>query len=521
MQLALRDAVRVARCCRGCSMVMLTHRVPDHRAATALPTHRSCMADEQKVQITGIAGDICTPPCVNNTCPTDVPPGVTAKPACALHDQAGDGYCALTCTPATADAQCGKNATCKTAGQGQGICTYDDIPPPPSSAHWKPVNSPTFEELGVVIDVAFTKDGKTGFAGAGSNGVGAQVVKTTDAGVTWKSIWPVQKVNSTPAFNIFLAGAAKSDTEAVIAGALFDVYTTDGIDFNASSNAFLSPAQDAHVLPDGRYALTGQFGNSSNGVMMSDDGREWTPVNMDGVNMTLFPARYAAFPSADVWYVTAGLFPNNNVKLTRGVRMNPDASGYELDFGAIESPDDDSSGPVDCSKDPDNCYSLAVVKTADGGKTWSVVYSDINTGHNVYPNGIDCWSETHCVFNMEGDTSSIMVTRDGGKTWKAGHHDTDSASSLMAVSFLSDTEVWSSGGHMTQADFEGRFFHSLDGGDTWVKEAIPDLYIIAFDMQTATSGYSVALTIQSGVELLKYDATGVQGTTPAITAELL
>ena len=53
--------------------------------------------------------------------------------------------------------------------------------------------------------------------------------------------------------------------------------------------------------------------------------------------------------------------------------------------------------------------------------------------------------------------------------------------------------------------FEGRFWHSLDGGDTWTKEAIKGLYyIFSFDMTSKESGYSVALTQASGVQLLKY-----------------
>ena len=88
-----------------------------------------CASDEISVQITGITGDICTPPCAGTTCPTDVPAGVTATPVCALKDPTGKQYCILECTPSenkadgTNDA-CGA-ATCK-AIQGVGVCTYDD-----------------------------------------------------------------------------------------------------------------------------------------------------------------------------------------------------------------------------------------------------------------------------------------------------------------------------------------------------------------------------------------------------------
>ena len=103
------------------------------RSVTANNTHyedpkpNGCRADEEAIQISGVAGDFCTPQCVGTTCPTDVPPGVTATPTCALQDASGNKFCALMCTPGskTQDSQCGETASCKPIS-GIGICTYDD-----------------------------------------------------------------------------------------------------------------------------------------------------------------------------------------------------------------------------------------------------------------------------------------------------------------------------------------------------------------------------------------------------------
>ena len=49
-----------------------------------------CLKDETAVQVQGLGGDFCTPPCtgpLKSTCPTDVPKGVTAAPECALQDR--------------------------------------------------------------------------------------------------------------------------------------------------------------------------------------------------------------------------------------------------------------------------------------------------------------------------------------------------------------------------------------------------------------------------------------------------
>merc|ERR1712127_944303 len=88
-----------------------------------------CEADEQAVQVQGLAGDFCSPDCTSAACPTDVPAGVTAAPQCALKTTTGKKACALICSATTdeeslraGDAMCGK-ATCQPI-QGTGLCTY-------------------------------------------------------------------------------------------------------------------------------------------------------------------------------------------------------------------------------------------------------------------------------------------------------------------------------------------------------------------------------------------------------------
>merc|ERR1719506_3224652 len=100
--------------------------------AMANPTHygdpaKGCEADEQGVRVQGVSGDFCSPKCSGDSCPTDVPQGVTAKPTCALRSPTGDSYCALVCSPSEwrsngANGECG-TGTCQ-AIQGAGLCTY-------------------------------------------------------------------------------------------------------------------------------------------------------------------------------------------------------------------------------------------------------------------------------------------------------------------------------------------------------------------------------------------------------------
>ena len=58
-----------------------------------------------------------------------------------LTSSTGAKYCALVCSAEDADAQCGAKASCKKADKDD-LCTYDDMPKPPSSEHWVPIDSP-------------------------------------------------------------------------------------------------------------------------------------------------------------------------------------------------------------------------------------------------------------------------------------------------------------------------------------------------------------------------------------------
>lgn len=485
------------------------------------PYKKQCLKDEQSVTINGLGGALCVPPCnADGSCPMDVPAGVTAKPGCVLTNSGtGQKYCALVCTPSSSslpfvgDAQCGADASCK-KGTSEGLCTYDDAPPPPSSQHWKPVISPSFSLLSEAIGVGFTKDGKTGYCGAGDNTRGPLILKTVDSGVTWDEVWPDNSTKEK--FNLFLSTAVKSENEAIVTGVLFQAFTTDGGHFDGSKNEFVEPSQDAHVTPGGLYAIVID-GNKAAGVATSKTGASWTTHQLTA-NVTLYPPRYGSYPTDTTWYLTAGLFPTANVKgvdsplkhLNHKVALNKKKGGYHWKLPDSMSLLDDMTlhanvmaDPVPCSQDITNCFSAGIFKSIDGGNKWTQVYNDVT--NNIYPNGIDCISADHCVAVVEGDSCRILVTTDGGKTWTEANVDTDPKCSLTYVAMLSETEAWVGGGHLSALDFEGRFWRTLDGGKSFTKEVVKGLYIFDLDMTSPTSGYAVGIDASgNGVELLKY-----------------
>lgn len=82
-----------------------------------------CRSDETEASVQGAGGELCAPKCSGGTsCPTDVPPGTSAKPQCILQDSAsGDKYCALECIM---PGSCPTGAKCARIGGFFGVCVY-------------------------------------------------------------------------------------------------------------------------------------------------------------------------------------------------------------------------------------------------------------------------------------------------------------------------------------------------------------------------------------------------------------
>ena len=207
------------------------------------------------------------------------------------------------------------------------------------------------------------------------------------------------------------------------------------------------------MLPgSGQFAIIGAsvLLKQQNGVATSADGKKWAfhPI---GLSANGYSARYGAFPTATTWYVTAGSWgdraeteeASGRRHLTRQVSVAMDRGkeataplAFHYDGDAMAEANDATTGNA-------SGWKTAIMKTTDGGKSFTQVYSHddvgqyVDTGlklnpnviashlslsHNLYmdpfpcryPNGIGCASEMHCVAALEGLNSSIIVTRDGG-----------------------------------------------------------------------------------------------------------
>ena len=525
-----------------------------------------CKLGEHPVSVTGVPGSFCSPKCVGTgaaNCPTDVPAGVSATPSCALTAPSGTKSCALVCSPSAAiaiadqhaaDAMCGAGASCKPI-QGQGLCTYDDCgpspeptpppaptppmaptppptPPAPGAASWYrlPFQREIIFGIGAAsADVAFVP-----FTGAdGASGV----LKSVDGGASFRAC-------NTSAFKsvILLAAAAQSATSAVVTGVLGEHFTADGERFvDSIAAAIPATAQSVKALRGGgggslKYGMAGQFGLHTNGVAVSESGGlRWAHLydvgNSTGLDPQTYPARYADFPSSNVWYVTMGIFPTATPQEAAAPAAEV-AGGSSSSRSSSSDSDEElvhrvsqrlgvwrhrvtgarrvriarrpAAGTAGAAGAAGDGYAAAIVKTTDGGATFTVQLQDSTGG--FYPNGISCGSEANCVAAAEGSAGGMLyATADGGTTWARTLF--EAGASCMDAQFVGPGEVWAACGVADgPGSADAHFWHSTDGGRSWSKVVLAGGLPVALGMVDPDNGWA-AIAADSGCHVAKFSKT--------------
>mmetsp|Transcript_19431 Transcript_19431/g.23136 ORF Transcript_19431/g.23136 Transcript_19431/m.23136 type:complete len:385 (-) Transcript_19431:110-1264(-) len=234
------------------------------------------------------------------------------------------------------------------------------------------------------------------------------------------------------------------------------------------------------------YALTGQSLGQPTVAISSDGGNNFDSIIVSGFYEPYI--RYGSFPSSDTFYVTAGIWGDDDIE--NGKEISSSKKQKRLtsrlsisDKGTLKYHDEiihdtNSSG-----------YWAQVAKTVDGGKTWSIIFEDFE--NDLYPNDIHCYDVNTCTFVLEGAIApQIVTTQDGGATWTR-FTDPSGGVSLMAVRMTGPTEAYVSGGGDV-----GRMWHTAD---------LVNWNDMTTDISDAVEIFSFALTGDSSVAY----ATGV------------
>jgi len=249
-----------------------------------------------------------------------------------------------------------------------------------------------------------------------------------------------------------------------------------------------------------------------NGVAVStDSGATFVFINISTLKTE---SRYGAFPSAKVWYISAGEWPDNddgdtNDRITNNQKNNNHKKSFQLTKRITVGGDKHSQYSVTMNERNgdiiDNGWKAQIVKTTDGGVTWTSLFFDEG---NFYFNQIDCADSEHCCAVGEADQSSLPGIRiyctDDGTTFNQVFFNGDADYSIMAIQSISLLEYWASGGDMSPGGFNGYFWHTTDGGKTWQAQTIPGVYGNAMSFPSENVGFATGFDELSTSVFMKY-----------------
>ncbi len=248
--------------------------------------------------------------------------------------------------------------------------------------------------------------------------------------------------------------------------------------------------------------VSDDFGGQQGILLTGDGGATWSPRAWppEVANMTV--ARYGAFVSSDIVYVTGGTWTHRAgsavargdcvpLSASRCVPVRPSGTG----FGGAIIPGEKR-------------FTAYITKTTDGGATWATQVAVLD---DFYFNGIACASATQCVAVGEADPlqprpgARIWATTDGA-VWKHVLY-AAGIGSLTQVRYRGATEVWAVGGQAQGQTAVGVVLRSLDAGSTWHQlAAIPNVYVVVtFQFVTPTLAYAVAANEDDSSTVLRFE----------------
>ena len=373
-----------------------------------------------------------------------------------------------------------------------------------SASQWIDLFQPPFTSTPLQLMMGVScPDYNSCYLVGGDTNSGFGIYKAADAHFSSVEKLPI----GSPEPSLMLLGIAMGDKSHGVAGGVEvgiggTYYTRNGRFFNESLEIGVVTTQALYSMGTEKYAYVGDYDGHMGAAVSVDGGitfkGKWWPKGF----APEAPARYGAFPSSEVMYVTGGTWPQQNntppttVHLSSRLRFNRQSSKFER--GTLQN----TTGQ----------YAALISKSSDGGQTWE---KQLTSTGEFYFNGISCASETVCMavgegFSTDGSTSPgarVYKTEDG-KNWKLIYtYGTATHGSVMDVKMLSSTEAWI-GTTFSAGTFNSgaEFLHTIDGGKTFTISpkisAVGEVMSMSFI--NSTTAYAAAVTVEQVSTVLAY-----------------
>jgi photosystem II stability/assembly factor-like uncharacterized protein len=372
-----------------------------------------------------------------------------------------------------------------------------------SAAQWTTTTNPFAT---IAFDVSFV-DVNNGMTPVDINGQGSFVWITKDGGKNWT---PAPEMD--PAA-LYIGGAMAAVYNGVVTEPAI-VYASDETDHWNFTASIVEPtatwtSQNVETFANGMFAATGGDPDVGEGVIVSEDGGA-TFVFSGTTGMTT-QARYGAFPSATTWYVSGGEWPRRQHAIGTHESLVRELSSrihYVRSDAGYQQRVTDVNAPLHDETDP-NGWKAQIIKSTDGGKTWTTVFS---SDGKFYFNQISCGDVNTCCAVGEADNGTapgvrVHCTKDGGATWTQTLFHAGADYSGLALQFTpgSSTEVWAPIGNLVADNFGTIFYRSTDGGATWTDhDELTDVFANCISMLDSNHGYATAVTVDQQSAFLTF-----------------
>jgi photosystem II stability/assembly factor-like uncharacterized protein len=380
------------------------------------------------------------------------------------------------------------------------------------------------------------------FIAGGSNGVGFGVFYYD--GQLDGQVYQMNMVNASEIV-MSVIGRGSSAQPIGVAGGVSTFFTPgfpplhfyDGS--NKQWNVSSSPFEFATVIPsiaatkDGQTIIGLNPGQPSGVMVSTNAGNSFTLIPLKGFPSANFPnctaPNYVAVGDNATWYMILGQSPSTASSSSSGQSSSFDSSERLLQVRhrrQLITAKMDKHNKYTVKAEPnaahlvnpahvdsgETCfgYSVQIIKTSDGGQTWTAQLSEASSDYTLFD--IDCLDANTCVAVGSGDLFSVVYMMTNGKTWsrafKVSGNNNTGIPLMQIVRFVNRTDIWIGGSWQVPAQqaAEGLFYFSKDGGKTFLQYPTlqPEVAVVMAMTFVKGEGFATGITTEQSSTVLRY-----------------